>query len=98
MLMASLGLLGLLAVSAAVYVAWQASRSPEGRIGAKLEPPRPGIRRIVCAGDSLTHGTVSFDYVGALRARLGPGVEVLNAGANGDLAFNLAARLVAVVV
>jgi lysophospholipase L1-like esterase len=61
------------------------------------EPKQPGERRIVCAGDSLTHATVSFDYVAALRARMGPGVRLLNAGVNGDLAFNLAQRLDSIV-
>jgi lysophospholipase L1-like esterase len=41
----------------------------------------------------LTHGVTSFDYVGALRTRLGTETEVLNAGVNGDFAFNLAERL-----
>ena len=93
LLIGFLALFGLLAALAVVHVARQASRRPDGSVGAKLDPPPPGRRRAVCAGDSLTHGVVSFDYVGALRARLGPGVEVLNAGVNGDLAFNLAERL-----
>jgi lysophospholipase L1-like esterase len=84
---------GLLAAIALVYAMRQGSRPPEGSVGAKLEPPAPGRRRVVCAGDSLTHGVSSFDYVGALRSRLGTEAEVLNAGVNGDFAFNLAERL-----
>jgi hypothetical protein len=86
--------LGLLAAVVLIYVARQVSRAPEGNVGAKLEPTAPGKRRVICAGDSLTHGVVSFDYVGALRKRLGTETEVLNAGLNGDLAFNLGERLV----
>jgi len=53
---------------------------------------------VVCLGDSLTHGNVSYDYVHALAARLEPsGYTVLNAGLNGDLAWNVLQRLDAVL-
>lgn len=49
---------------------------------------------VVCLGDSLTHGNVSFDYVHALASRLEPsGYTVLNAGLNSDLAWNVRQRL-----
>ena len=52
-----------------------------------------GRRRLaVCAGDSITRGAVSADYVSVLAARL-PDWDFVNAGANGELAFNLAERL-----
>ncbi|UYZ62281.1 SGNH/GDSL hydrolase family protein [Hymenobacter weizhouensis] len=54
----------------------------------------PGTRRLVCAGDSLTHGNMSASYVAPLAARLAPaGVEVLNAGINADLTHTLLRRL-----
>ena len=54
----------------------------------------PGTTRLVCAGDSLTHGNLSAPYVPGLAARLAPrGVEVFNAGINADLAETLLARL-----
>ena len=49
---------------------------------------------VVCAGDSLTHATLSADYVAMLRHQLGDhGYEFVNAGINGDLAYNLLQRL-----
>ena len=54
----------------------------------------PGGLRLVCAGDSLTHGNLSADYVAPLAARLAPrGLAVFNAGINADLAETLLARL-----
>ena len=86
------------AAGATGYASWRALKRPvEDVLLCGREPKQPGERRIVCAGDSLTHATVSFDYVGALRLRMGPGVRVLNAGVNGDLAFNLAERLETIV-
>lgn len=49
---------------------------------------------VVCAGDSITHGQVSANYVGRLDRRLRPaGYQLVNAGVNGDLAFNVHKRL-----
>jgi len=51
-------------------------------------------RVVVCLGDSLTQGNASFDYVHALASRLEPdGHTVLNAGINGDLAWNVLQRI-----
>ncbi|MEI7744806.1 MAG: GDSL-type esterase/lipase family protein, partial [Chloroflexota bacterium] len=59
----------------------------------------PGTRQlVVCAGDSITRGQVSSDWVGTLAGRLAPaGCELVNAGVNGNLAWNVAARLDAVI-
>ncbi|MDA8438777.1 MAG: GDSL-type esterase/lipase family protein [Propionibacterium sp.] len=56
---------------------------------------RPGTRSlVVCAGDSITHGLMSADYVRMLQQGLGDrGYEFVNAGWSGDLAYNLWARL-----
>ena len=49
---------------------------------------------VVCAGDSITHGQVSANYVGRLDCRLRPaGYQLVNGGVNGDLAFNVNKRL-----
>jgi acyl-CoA thioesterase-1 len=49
---------------------------------------------VVCFGDSLTEGNASFDYVSRLAGRLEPsGHTVLNAGINGQLAWNLRMRV-----
>ncbi len=48
---------------------------------------------LVCAGDSITHGRVSHNYVDDLAARLSDkGFDVVNAGINGDLAYNVLVR------
>lgn len=54
---------------------------------------------VICLGDSLTRGNMGFDYVDGLARRLEPsGYTVLNAGVNGELAWNLLQRVDDVVV
>lgn len=49
---------------------------------------------VVCAGDSITHGVASADYMTLLRDRFtGRGYEFINAGIGGDLAYNLLERV-----
>jgi lysophospholipase L1-like esterase len=49
---------------------------------------------LVCAGDSITHGRVSHNYVDELASSLSDeGFDVVNAGINGDLAYNLLVRI-----
>ena len=53
---------------------------------------------VVCAGDSITHGVMSADFLSLLRGRLGgDGCEFVNAGINGNLAWNVLQRLDAVI-
>lgn len=59
---------------------------PQGR------ESRGGRKLAVCAGDSLTRGAVSVDYVTMLASRLRDW-EFVNAGVNADLAFNLGERV-----
>jgi acyl-CoA thioesterase I len=54
-------------------------------------PATPKV--LLCAGDSITHGVLSSNYLDPLRARLGGGVEIVNAGINGNLAWNVLQRL-----
>ena len=56
---------------------------------------RPGTHTVVvCAGDSIAHGVVSASFVEPLRARLGgDGYAIVNAGINGNLAWNVLRRL-----
>ena len=58
------------------------------------EGAQPARRRplVVCAGDSITHGVVSVNYVEMLERRL-PGWDFSNAGVNSELAYNLVSRL-----
>jgi lysophospholipase L1-like esterase len=49
---------------------------------------------IVCVGDSITHGRISVDYVGLLRQKFrAKGYRFVNAGVNGDMAYNVLQRL-----
>mgnify|MGYP000971961199 CR=1 FL=1 len=60
---------------------------------------RAGVRTVVaCVGDSITLGQVSSNYVNRLKQRWEPrGFQFINAGVNGDLAYNVASRLDAVI-
>jgi acyl-CoA thioesterase I len=71
-------------------------REPENSPGAFLERGRRTTTRtlVVCAGDSITHGMVSANYVEMLERRFAAkGCEFVNAGINGNLAYNLLQRL-----
>lgn len=59
----------------------------------------PGAHTVTVAfGDSITHATLSADWVGALRDRLGPdGYDFVNAGINGHTSTDLLRRLDEVV-
>jgi acyl-CoA thioesterase I len=58
----------------------------------------PGARPVlVCAGDSITQGVISANWVRRTAAALGSTVDTVNAGISGDLAWNLLARLDEVV-
>eukprot|EP00439_Symbiodinium_sp_Y106_P034621 s568_g4.t1 len=46
---------------------------------------------VICVGDSLTQATVSGDWLGILRSRF-PELSFLNAGVNGDCAYNAAMK------
>lgn len=50
------------------------------------------MQRLICFGDSITQGTIGAAYVDALATEL-PGVEVINAGIDGDTTLNLARRI-----
>lgn len=53
---------------------------------------------VACVGDSITKGQVSANYVRTLERRwASKDVRFVNAGVNGDLAFNVAQRLDAVI-
>ncbi len=47
---------------------------------------------LVCAGDSITHGNVSYNWVKDVRSQL-PDYQVFNAGINADLSYTLHSRL-----
>ena len=54
---------------------------------------QPGQKVLVCVGDSITHATVSYDYVKILKSALAPrNITVVNAGINGETAWNVLKR------
>jgi lysophospholipase L1-like esterase len=60
----------------------------------KTGKTKPGNKVIVCVGDSITHGTVSSNYVDILSERLrGKGYDLVNAGINSELAYNVLQRI-----
>lgn len=70
-------------------------RPPSNRPAAFLKKGKAPATTtlVVCAGDSITHASLSGDYVAMLRDRLGPqGYEFVNAGRNGDTSAGLAGR------
>lgn len=67
------------------------------REASASDPHRAEVREqrrplVVCAGDSITHGAVSVNYVDILSKRM-PQYEFSNGGVNSELAYNLTARL-----
>ena len=51
-------------------------------------------KTVVCVGNSITHGRVSYNYVNILSERLSDhGYHFTNAGINGNLAYNVVKRL-----
>ena len=73
----------------AASAARQRAADAAGRGAGGAEQRRP---LAVCAGDSITRGANSADYVSMLSARL-KDWDFVNAGVNAELAFNLAERI-----
>lgn len=55
---------------------------------------RPGAKVVACLGASLIHGRIGASFVDVLTERLGQdGFQFVNAGVNGDLAYNALQRI-----
>jgi len=54
--------------------------------------PESTLPTLVCAGDSITHDRVSHNYVDMVAERLAGDADVVNAGINGELAWNVLMR------
>jgi lysophospholipase L1-like esterase len=81
------------------WLQYQSDRRPANapeRVAALVDvSERPTV---VCIGDSITHGRTSSDYVALLQKRFRPkGYRFVNAGLNGELAYNVLQRLDAVI-
>lgn len=83
----------LLLAAALAFLLWGEQRlyRPDARY-PRPEAVVPGKNRLVCAGDSITHGNVSASYV-ELLAKNHPDWQVFNAGINSDLSETLLRRL-----
>ena len=68
-------------------------RKPIGPRRFRRRHARPTNVVVVCAGDSITNGLMSANYVSVLQHDLGRSYDVVNAGVNGELAWNLLQRL-----
>ncbi len=77
------------------YANKQATKIPELDANAYLQKKKSGKgKSVVCLGDSLTHGRVSFDYVNELAND--PSLKdyiFINEGINSQLAYNLTQKL-----
>jgi len=81
------------------WLQYQSDRRPSNapeRVAARMDAgERPTV---VCIGDSITHGRTSSDYVALLQKRFRPkGYRFVNAGLNGELAYNVLQRLDSVI-
>lgn len=66
-------------------------RLPRNRLG-KFQ--REGDKQVVVLmGDSITHGQIGENYVSMLSEQLGANYDLINAGVNSQLAWNLLERL-----
>jgi hypothetical protein len=97
----------LVAIVASVYVWRRGSRVARNAPSTFLrsiakKPLRSDQRVLCCAGASITHGRVSFNWVNLLDSWLNITTsrdpsqgkwQVVNGGVNGDLAWNLLQRL-----
>jgi len=99
--LAAAGVAGVVAVAARPVLRYLAFyRRPVGGTAKFLRRRRAPRTApvVVCAGDSLTHATVSADYVRLLRRRFpSSSGQFVNAGLNGDTTDGLRQRLDAVI-
>lgn len=86
----------ILFISALYFVIYnKAQKEPDNNPSYYLEEVKPGSENkvLVCIGDSITHGSVSENYVDILSDKLADrGIDVVNAGINGELAYNVLQR------
>lgn len=91
------GSLALLFLGVMLYVLFRVQRLPACRPDTFVsfqDTLAPSTQVVVCAGDSLTHGSISHPWVERLASALGPeGYRFVNAGINSELAWNLLQRI-----
>jgi lysophospholipase L1-like esterase len=92
----SIIVLAVLIIAIFSYGLYQAQKKPDNSparfLGGKSTKAENKI--IVCIGDSITHGRVSYNYVDLLSQKLSAqGYVLVNAGINSELAYNVLQRL-----
>lgn len=92
----------ILFISALYIVVYnKAQKEPDNNPSYYLEEVKPNSENqvLVCIGDSITHGRVSENYVDILSERLSDrGIDVVNAGINSELAYNVFMRIDEVIM
>ncbi len=92
----------VLFISALYIVVYnKAQKEPDNNPSYYLEEVKPGSENkvLVCIGDSITHGRVSENYVDILSEKLADrGIDVVNAGINSELAYNVLQRIDEVIM
>jgi lysophospholipase L1-like esterase len=87
--------LALLPLGAFAYAAVRSQALPENAPRRFVRDPAK--KTVACLGASIIHGRISFNVVDLLAERLGAGYQLVNAGVNGDLAYNARLRLPEVI-
>ena len=86
----------IILIVAITYILKQAQKLPLNSPANFLEESAQDNNQkiVVCVGNSITHGRVSYNYVNILSERLSDhGYHFTNAGINGNLAYNVVKRL-----
>ena len=95
-IIALFGVLIFILIVAITYTLKQAQKLPLNSPVNFLEKSAQdnNQKTVVCVGNSITHGQVSYNYVNILSERLSvDGYQFVNAGINGNLAYNVVNRL-----
>jgi acyl-CoA thioesterase-1 len=73
---------------------YSALKLPDNHPGNYQKTAEHNQKVVVCMGDSITHGRVSHNFVNELSTRFADqGFSFVNAGINGQLAYNLMQRV-----
>ena len=75
-----------------MYAMWRGSRLPVSHPNNYISRVENNQEVVLCCGDSITHGRIGYDWCRALSNQDNSRIYI-NAGVNGDLAWNLYQRL-----
>jgi acyl-CoA thioesterase-1 len=85
-------IVAVIATVSACLMIWTVLRHWPGRRRPRFPARIEGKSLVICAGDSLTEGTISGNYVVEVQARF-PECQFFNAGINGDTSAGLLKRI-----